>query len=114
MNKPISMSLVDFFIKKTALKTLTSESTVEAIIKHQWKAANEGSKTNNEVEISGIGMFYVSANKTRKRIIHLEKIQKGYQYIVDNSEDEKRVAATKSKLVAITDRINQLKDKLND
>jgi len=114
MNKPVSMPITEFFAKKVAVKTLITESIVEAIIKHQWRLANEATKHNKEVEISGIGKFYVSRNKTIKRILHLERIQRAYQYIVDNSDDERKVGVTKTKLVAITERINQLKDKLND
>ncbi len=114
MNKPASMSLTDFFIKKVALKTLISESIVDSIIKHQWKLANESTKTNNEVEISGIGQFYVSRNKVLKRIAHLESIQRGYQFIVDHSKDQRKVGVTITKLAAITERINQLKAKIGE
>jgi hypothetical protein len=114
MNKPISMSLTDFFIKKTALKTLTSESIVEAVIKHQWKSANEGAKVNSQLEISGIGEFYVSRSKSLKRIIHLEKIQRAYQHIIDTSDDIRKVGVTKTKLAAITERIEQLKAKIDE
>jgi hypothetical protein len=113
MDKPASMSLTDFFTKKTAVKTLTSESIVDAVIKHQWKSANEAVKTNNEIEISGIGRFYVSKAKVRKRLIKLEEIQRAYAKIIETSDDEKKVNSTKLKLASITERINNLKNKLD-
>lgn len=114
MNKPASMSLTDFFTKKVALKTLVSESTVEAIIKHQWKTANEATKKNEEVEISGLGKFYVSKTKTLKRIENLERIKRAFQHYMREAEDQRKRDTLQNKINAVETRIKDLKAKIED
>jgi hypothetical protein len=112
--KPVSISLSELFIKKTSVSTITSESVVEAVIKHQWKSANEATQVHNEVEVSGLGKFYVSENKTKKRIARLELIKQGYQKVIAQSNDERRINITINKLKAVQDRIDKLKYKLGN
>ena len=52
MDKPISLSVKDFIIRKMAVKLMMSEKTIDDVINHQFNSANEALKYNNSVEIS--------------------------------------------------------------
>lgn len=68
--------LINLFIRRTAVLTSVSESLAEKIIKDQWDMANkmtQPAKRNSEIDIPNIGLFYISANKAKKRLLRLEK-----------------------------------------
>ena len=58
MDKPISMSVKDFLIRTLAVKMMTSEKTIEAVVNHQFQSANEAMDLNSSVEIAGFGKFF--------------------------------------------------------
>lgn len=68
MDKPISMSVKDYLIRTMAVKMLTSEKTIEAVVNHQFQSANEALDQNNSIEISGFGKFFFNNKKSIKRI----------------------------------------------
>jgi len=72
--KPTTMPLIDFFIKKTAVKTLVSENVADLIIKDQWRSLNKLIKDEIYVEVSGLGYFKMSRNMVSKQIDKLEKM----------------------------------------
>ncbi len=74
--KPKSMSLSNFFIKKTAIKTLVPESVVDLVIKDQWKQLNDAIKSHEHVEheISGFGYFKISPVKLASQLNRYTKI----------------------------------------
>lgn len=85
-DKPKSMSASNFFIKKTAIKTLIPESTVEAIIKDQWRQVTQAIKSHKyiEHEISGFGQFKTSPAKLSQTLV---KLTKGLVKLVDRKEE---------------------------
>ena len=54
-SKPAAMNIKDYLIRLLAVKILTSEKTIDAVITHQFQSANEALDLNNSVEISGFG-----------------------------------------------------------
>jgi nucleoid DNA-binding protein len=68
MDKPVSMSVKDYLIRTLAVKILTSEKTIEAVVNHQFQSANEALDTNNSVEISGFGKLFFNNKKAIKRL----------------------------------------------
>lgn len=95
MDKPMSMSVKDFLIRTLAIKMLTSEKTLEAVINHQFQSANEAMSTNKSVEISGFGKFYFNDKKAIKRMEKLVERKANYEAIVANPEttDQRRAYA---------------------
>ena len=49
MDKPISLSVKDYLIRRLAPKLLTSEKVIEAVINHQFQSANEAMYSNKTV-----------------------------------------------------------------
>lgn len=86
MDKPISMSVKDYLIRMMAVKAMTSEKTIEAIVNHQFQSANEAMRVNNSLEISGFGKFYFNHKKAQKR---MEKMLSKAEMFERNATDEK-------------------------
>ena len=115
MDKPISLSMKDYLIRKLAVKLMTSEKTIEAVINHQFQSANEAMHSNKTVEISGFGKFIFNDKKAVKKMSKYKDIQRAYMRHLENpdiSENKRRV--TELKLQSVTEAINALKPKITD
>ena len=62
------MSVKDYLVRTLAVKILTSEKTIEAVINHQFQSANEAMDLHNSIELSGFGKFFFNEKKAVKRI----------------------------------------------
>jgi hypothetical protein len=63
--------MVEKQVKKTAQILQIDELIIEKVLRDQWKRANEACRTLQEVEISGLGIFYPSLRKLTKRYKYL-------------------------------------------
>jgi hypothetical protein len=72
MEKPISLSVKDWLIRRLAVKLMVSENVLDAVVTHQFQSANEALTTNKSVEISGFGKFFFNHKKVAKRLVKLE------------------------------------------
>ena len=84
MDKPVSMSVKDYLIRTLAVKILTSEKTIEAVINHQFQSANEALDLNNSVEISGFGKLFFNNKKAIKRLGALNAKREVVERIVND------------------------------
>ena len=113
MDKPISMSVKDYLIRTLAVKMLTSEKTIEAVVNHQFQSANEAMDTNNSLEISGFGKFYFNDKKAKKRLADLcAKRDAMAKIVADESLSEQRRNRSKVTLEKTEVSINLLKPKV--
>jgi len=113
MDKPISMSVKDYLIRTLAVKMLTSEKTIEAVVNHQFQSANEAMDTNNSLEISGFGKFYFNEKKAKKRLADLcAKRDAMAKIVADESLSEQRRNRSKVTLEKTEVSINLLKPKV--
>lgn len=113
MDKPMSMSVKDFLIRTLAVKMLTSEKTIEAVVNHQFQSANEALDLNNSIEISGFGKFFFNNKKAIKRLAKLIQKSEAYQAIANNPETPQARKEYSLKVVEKDkDNIQQLKTKI--
>lgn len=115
MDKPISMSVKDFLIRTLAVKMLTSEKTLEAVVNHQFQSANEAMDTNNSVEISGFGKFMFNGKKALTRLEKLNAKKIALTRIIEDPATS--VTKHNSSIVTLndTDRsITTLKARINE
>jgi len=115
MDKPISLSMKDYLIRRLAVKLMTSEKTIETVINHQFQSANEALLNNKTIEISGFGKFIFNDKKALKKMSKYKDIQRAYLRHLENpdiSENKRRV--TELKLQSITEAINALKPKITN
>jgi len=74
MDRPVSLSIKDFLIRKLAVKLMREEQMIEDVISHQYKSANKALLTNDSVEISGFGKFYFNHKKAQKNLEECDKM----------------------------------------
>ena len=113
MDKPKSLSVKDFLIRKMSIKLNTSEKTIDAVITHQFQAATQALLTNDSVEISGLGKFLFNKKKAVKRmelmLIQKEQLEKT---LADDAASERKKNTAKAKLDSLNLAIEILKPKI--
>lgn len=114
MDKPISLSVKDFIIRKMAVKLMMSEKTIDDVINHQFNSANEALKYNNSVEISGFGKFLFNQKKAIKRLNALLSKEELYNSVILTCTTEERKTSIQLKLNTIKTEIEILKTRTNE
>jgi|LakMenE18May11ns_1017448.scaffolds.fasta_scaffold9958924_17 nucleoid DNA-binding protein len=115
MDKPVSMSVKDYLIRILAVKSMTSEKVIEAVVAHQFQSANEALQKNNTVEISGFGKFIFNVNKANKKLEMFANVQRIQNAVL---ADEAATEAKKQKAMRILNDVQNsvqlIKDKLKE
>lgn len=85
--KPYKMSVKDFLISKTARDLEIGRDVVEQVIMSQYKKLNRSIRTQDMLEVSGFGTFYLSQTKLGRRIErhkkHLDRIRQELEEATD-------------------------------
>ena len=114
-DKPTSMSVKDFLIRKLAVKMMISEKTIEAVVNHQFQEANKALTKHKSLEISGFGKFFFNEGKAAKQMAKFESQKEFFSRILEYEEltDQKR-KSIELKLQIALDNIRDLKPKMYD
>lgn len=110
MDKPINLSIKDFLIRRMAVQLMTSEKTIEAVISHQFKSANEALDKNSSIEIAGFGKWLFNHKKAKKVVDSLNINIASYEERVKNMSEEKRAS---SKIVERLSYMKEMREHLN-
>jgi len=114
-DKPISLSVKDYLIRKMAVKLMTSEKTIEAVVNHQFQSANEATHQHKSLEISGFGKFLFNEGKAVKTMQkYLSQKALFEKKAVDETLPEAKRRAAGLKLQTALDNIRDLKPKMYD
>jgi nucleoid DNA-binding protein len=114
MDKPMSMSVKDYLIRKLSVSLMMSEKTIEAIVNHQFRSANVALQDNNTVEISGLGKFYFNYKKAVRKMEKMVSKANLFHAQVNNMElTEQKRQSSANKLANTLAQIETLKPKLN-
>lgn len=113
MDKPISLPIKDFLIRKMSVKLNISETIIDAIVSHQFKNANEALKSNNTIEFSGLGKFIFNEKKALKRLKKSEDIEASYIKMLSSQLTDVKRKYIETKLKSIREYIETLKPKIN-
>jgi nucleoid DNA-binding protein len=98
-----------------AVGLVVSERVISQVITHQFNSAEDATKTNNSVEISGFGKFIFNKSKAVRHVEKLEKIKKVYeQQLAESTLPTKKLDVIKSKLSNLNLTLNSIKPKLQD
>lgn len=115
MDKPLSLSVKDFLIRKMAVKLLKSEKLIEAVVNHQFTSANSALLKHNSLELSGFGKLLFNTKKARKKFEIMLAQKAALQKQLANPEvSEKRKETAKAKLDSLEISIQLLKPKIDD
>lgn len=118
MNKPPSMSIREYLVKKIAINKvcdkMISEKTIDTVIAHQFDSANAATVNNNSIEISGFGKFLFNEKRAIKQMKKYTEQLDYYSKMLasDLTEAEKR--NTEMRLESINNNVKALKPKLNE
>lgn len=113
MDKPLSLSVKDYLIRKMAVKMMIPEKTIDAVISQQFSSANEALSTNKSVEIAGFGKFYFNNGKAKKKLdkmLHLKELFE--KMLLEENITPKKKQNTETKLKNIQLAIDVLKPRV--
>ena len=115
MDKPISLSVKDYIIRKMAVKMMVGEKMLDAIIMHQFSSANEALRTNMSVEVAGFGKFLFNIKKAHKKMDKMLSQKRVFENILLRPDlTEQKQHSTQVKLNNILLCIETLKPKLDE
>jgi len=115
MDKPLSLSVKDYIIRKMSIKMKLTEKVIDNVVTHQFSSANEALVSNKSVEVSGFGKFIFNDKKAISKMAKLH-IQKGiFENMVNSAElSEQRKASAMVKLQNALLAIETLKPKISN
>lgn len=115
MDKPISLSVKDYIIRKMAVKMMMSEETLNAIVSHQFQSANEAMSKNKSIELSGFGKFHFNygkaVKKMEKMLVQREHLMK---HLSNPDMSETRKNTARLKIESLTAAIEILKPMIDE
>lgn len=115
MEKPMSMSVKEWIIKKLVIKMVISEKIISSVVTHQFDSANDALNIHKSVEFSGFGKFYFNdkkAVKTMEKYLSQKALYEGI--LADASTTEAKRNNTETRLNNVLLSIKTLKPKLNE
>ena len=113
MNKPNTMSVKEFIIKRMSISLVVSEKIIDNVIQHQFDSANDALNTNDTVEISGFGKFFFNTKKANAHYNKLLAMKQAYENtLADTSITEKRRHSTEQRMITVLSDIKMLKPKI--
>ena len=113
MNKPNTMSVKEFIIKRMAISLVVSEKVIDNVIQHQFDSANDALNTNDTVEISGFGKFFFNTKKANTHYNKLLAMKQAYENtLADPLTTEKRRHSTEQRMITVLSDIKMLKPKI--
>lgn len=117
-NKPPSMSIKEFLVKKIAINKvcdkMISEKTIDTIISHQFDSANAATVTNNSIEISGFGKFVFNEKRGVKLMQKYTEQIEYYSKMLSSELTEAERRNAEMRLESINNNVKALKPKLNE
>lgn len=114
-DKPVSLSVKEWIIRKLAPKMLMSEKTIEAVVNHQFQSANESLFQNKSIEISGFGKFYFNEKKAYKLMEKMLSQKELFErWMNDESLPEAKRRSARLKFQTAVDGMRDLKPRIYD
>ena len=113
MNKPNTMSVKEYIIKRMSISLVVSEKIIDNVIQHQFDSANDALNTNDTVEISGFGKFFFNTKKANTHYNKLLAMKQAYENtLADTSITEKKRHSTEQRMITVLSDIKMLKPKI--
>lgn len=112
LNKPPSMGLREWLIKRVGIEQHLPNTIVTKIVQHQYESAHKALKTNNSIEIAGFGKFFYNVKKAETQMEKCLSQKQAYQKILDEpSITEKKRHSYEQRMITVENGIKALTDK---
>lgn len=112
MERPQSMPLKEFLVKKLSLKLNIPERTINAVITDQFTTAFQATTNNNSIELSGFGKFVFNQKKAHAQMARYESQVKSFTTLLATEVTPGYRADLNRKLINALKNIEYLKPKL--
>lgn len=114
MDKPVSISVKAWIIRKMSVSSQMQESVIETIVNHQFEGAYIALDTCNSLEFSGFAKLFFNTKKAHKKLEKMESQIREFTRIVnDECVDEIRRKRVDFKLQLTIKTHKYLSDKLH-
>ena len=90
MDKPQSLSIKDWLVRKLSVKMMLSEKLIDTVVTHQFSEANIALSTNHSVEISGFGKFVFNEKKAVRMMAKWKGQIEYYENMLVDATEQKR------------------------
>jgi len=115
MNKPTSMSVKEWIIKRMSISMVISEKIIDQVVTHQFDSANDALNTNDSLEISGFGKFFFNTKKANTHYNKLLQMKQSYENILaDPLTTDKKRHSTELRMITLLTDIKLLKPKIHE
>jgi len=114
MDKPISLSVKQFLIRKMAVDLMVSEKTIEAVVNHQFNSMLDAMKTADIIDLSGFGRFLFNSTKAVRIMQKYTANQKLYKELLSGDISEQKRKNLEGKLNTANVGIKALKPRMNE
>lgn len=115
MEKPISMSVKEWIIKRMSINMVISEKIIDAVVTHQFDSAHDALNTNDIIEISGFGKFCFNTKKANAHYNKLLQIKQAYENtLADPTITDKKRHSTEQRMITVLNDIRILKPKIKE
>jgi nucleoid DNA-binding protein len=118
MNKPPSMSIKEYLVKKIAINNvcdkMVSEKIIDTVISHQFDSASKATSIHNSVEISGFGKFAFNQKRAMKQMQKYESQIRYFNGLLETDLSDADRRNVEMKMQSTLNNIKSLKPKLNE
>lgn len=112
MERPASMSIKEWIIKKMAIKMVVSEKVIDSVVTHQFDSANDALNLHKSLEISGFGKFHFNQTKAEKQMVKFLSQKEMYENMLSQELTPQKRKNTEVRLENVNNYIKYLKPKL--
>jgi nucleoid DNA-binding protein len=113
MERPMSMPLKEYLIKKLSLKLNISERIIDVVITDQFTSAFRATSTHNSIELSGLGKFVFNMPKAQRYMNKYLSQMVVFNSMLEKAITEKEAKTIQLKLNTAIKNIDHLKPKLD-
>lgn len=113
MDKPTSMSVKDYLMRKQSVRTNKPLKIIEAVIEHQLQGANEALKDKNSIELSGFGKLIFNIKKAQKKLEKQYSKERWFSKELLNDLSDTKRKSVELKLENTRKAIESIKPKLH-
>ncbi len=108
MDKPISMSVKEYLIRKMSSDMIIDESIIKKVVEHQFVSALEAMKTKNTIEISGFGKFYYNNVRANRMLTKRIYQRNNFSVLMNVGPTERKRKAAEMKYKDVISDINAI------
>lgn len=113
-DKPITMPLRDWLIKRIAVSKNIPSSVIESVITHQFDSANAAIYVHKSLEISGFGRFTFSDAKAQHQLFrNSEAVRVLKEKVLNLPVDCKEALVLQDKILSIIKSSEELTKRIN-